>query len=99
MVNGNYCGLKTGTCARPPLKRCSDEAPSGLCRNYSVLTCLFLSLLTRRLRGLNPSPNIWFTSSRSGKDSSSWKRKRKRLEERVAVGRWRGPDGEKDVCV
>ncbi|XLR36467.1 hypothetical protein HN51_045817 [Arachis hypogaea] len=51
----------------------------------------------RKLRDPNPSPNIRFTSSRSGKDSFSWKRKRS--EEWVAVGRRRGLDGEREVCV
>ncbi|KAL4389667.1 hypothetical protein AHAS_Ahas03G0068000 [Arachis hypogaea] len=48
----------------------------------------------RKLRDLNPSPNIRFTSFRSGKDSSDWKRKRS--EEWVAVGRRREPDGERE---
>ncbi|RYR35831.1 hypothetical protein HN51_030525 [Arachis hypogaea] len=39
----------------------------------------------RKLQDPNPSPSIRFTSSRSGKDSSGWKRKQS--EEWVAVGR------------
>ncbi|RYR52627.1 hypothetical protein Ahy_A06g027514 [Arachis hypogaea] len=44
----------------------------------------------QKLRDPNPSLNIRFTNSRSGKDSSGWKQKRS--EEWVAVGRRRGPD-------